>query len=338
MRFFVTGGAGYVGSHFVKAALDTNHNHTCLVFDTLERGHREAIPKNVELVIGNVLETQKLEKTIEKFGPDVVLHYAAYALVPESVADPEKYYRNNVGGVESILTALKNIAEKSGKKIPLVFSSTCAVFGTPKKLPMAEGDPKKPESPYGESKLRAETLIADFVRNTQIPAIALRYFNACGADASGDIGEAHDPETHLIPNILLAAMAGKKITIFGKDYPTRDGTCVRDYIHVTDLALSHLRAAEFLLDKKTKVQFYTVHVGSGDGYTNLEVVQAAERVLPKDKKLNLEFAPRRPGDPPELYADTSYAKQLLQFTPTHSGIDNIVATAWKWHSNHPKGF
>jgi UDP-glucose 4-epimerase len=332
MKFLVTGGAGYVGSHFVKVA--SEEGHSCLVYDSLERGHKQAITKGAELVVGNILDTKLLQSTIEKFKPDVLLHYAAYALVPESVKEPQMYFNNNVGGVASILTALEN----SSKHTPLVFSSTCAVFGTPKKLPMSEDDPKNPESPYGESKLQAEGLIKKHVEKLKVPSMAIRYFNACGAHPSGEIGEDHEPETHLIPNIFLAALAKKKVTLFGNDYPTKDGTCVRDYIHVMDLAVSHLRAAGFLTDKKTHPEFYTVHVGSGVGYSNLEVVKAVQRCLGDKIPLEYELAGRRPGDPAQLYADNSKAKKLLKFTPEFSSIDNIVQSAWNWHKKHPTGY
>jgi UDP-glucose 4-epimerase len=322
MKFFVTGGAGYVGSHFVKTASDAGH--TCLVFDNLERGHREAVDARAQLIVGDTRRREEIVAALQGFEPDVVLHYAAYALVAESVKDPVMYFENNVGGLENLIDAMK----QAKCLVPLVFSSTCAVFGTPTKLPMSEDDPKKPESPYGESKLKAEQLLARKVKEYGFAAMALRYFNACGADASGTIGEDHDPETHLIPNLLKAVSGNQAVSVFGNDYPTPDGSCIRDYIHVTDLAESHLLAAKYLRSLGTVSLFDATHIGSGTGYSNLEIVKEVEKTV--KQKVQIITAPRRPGDPAQLYADNSKAKKLLGFTPKHSSMENIIKTAWKW--------
>jgi len=322
MRFFVTGGAGYIGSHFVWEA--ARQGHECLVYDSLERGHREAVPPGVALTVGNVLDGPALAASLRAFRPDVVLHYAAYAIVPESVQYPEKYFTNNVGGVESLIGAMV----AAGTIVPLVFSSTCAVFGTPKTHPLTEDAPKNPESPYGASKLQAEGVIAKATATHGFAAMALRYFNACGADASGLVGEAHDPETHLIPNILRAVRAGDQVTIYGNDFPTADGTCVRDYIHVTDLAISHIQAAAYLRGLKGKGSFDTVLLGTGRGQSNMEILKAAAAVT--GKQPDVVFGPRRPGDPAQLTCDPSKAARLLGFKALHSDVENIIATAWRW--------
>jgi len=322
MKFFVIGGAGYVGSHFVYEAL--RQGHDCVVYDSLERGHKEFVPGTVRLIVANILDEEKLTFALGEYRPDVILHYAAYALVAESVENPEMYFRNNVGGVESLLRSMK----KSDTVVPLVFSSSCGVFGEPKSLPIGEDDEKNPKSPYGESKLKAEHIIEEFTRENSCSAMALRYFNACGADPSGEIGERHEPESHLIPNILESGASNRKVTIFGNDFSTRDGTCVRDYIHVSDLAESHLLAGKQMIDGKTS-GFHAVHIGTGTGYSNLEVLKACSEVV--GKEIMYEFGGRRAGDPAELYADNSKAKMLLHFEAKNSDLMNIVSTAWKWH-------
>lgn len=329
MNFFIIGGAGYIGSHFVAEA--RRQGHHCVVYDDLSRGHAQSLPRDVILVKGDILDTMALKEALKKHSCDAIFHFAALALVGESVEHPDLYYRNNVTGVVSLVETMAALK----MHVPLIFSSTCAVFGLPQKLPIAEDDPKNPISPYGRSKLMAEFVIEDYARKYQFPAMALRYFNACGADPDGGIGEDHQPETHLIPNILKAVKAGRPITIFGKDYNTRDGSCVRDYIHVTDLADAHIRAATWLVGQPGGT-FEAVHVGTGHGFSNLEVVAAVRKVLGVD--ITVEYAPPRPGDPASLYADNGKAIKLMGFEPRHSELKEIIATAWRWHQEHPQGF
>jgi UDP-glucose 4-epimerase len=329
MRFLVIGGAGYIGSHFVREAL--RQGHSCVVYDNLSRGHRASIPPLVKFIQADLLDKASLRKTLREDEFDGIFHFAAFALVGESVAEPDLYYENNGEGVRCLLNAMR--AEKSTAS--LVFSSTCAIYGTPEKVPMVENDPKQPISPYGRSKLLAEWLIEDACRAYGLKAMALRYFNACGADPSGEIGEDHQPETHLIPNVILSALSGQELSIFGRDFPTRDGTCVRDYIHVSDLADAHIKASLHLQSLRPGA-FDVVNLGTGRGYSNLEIVEAVERVL--GYKIPYKFAERRPGDPAELYADNTKAKEVLTFVSRHSELDSIIRTSLVWHKNHPKGF
>ena len=329
MRYFVIGGAGYIGSHFIRMASEQNHD--VMAWDNLSRGHRRAVPEAIPFIHADILDQARLTEELRKFNPDAVLHFAALALVGESVAHPDTYFRNNVQGVFSLLEAMRTAAPGAS----LVFSSSCAVFGVPRKLPICEEDEKNPVSPYGRSKLMAEFLIEDYCRAYGLKAMPLRYFNACGAHSSGTLGEDHDPETHLIPNIIRAALQGKKVTIFGNDFPTRDGTCVRDYIHVEDLVEAHLLAAGWL-SRREAGTFSPVHLGTGTGLSNLDICKAAGRVL--GREVGMTFGPRRPGDPPELYADNTRGRELLGFTPRLSGPEHILRTALKWHQNFPGGY
>lgn len=329
MKFLVLGGAGYIGSHFVYEA--RLKGHECLVFDDLSRGHKQALLGCAKLVKANILDTDQLSDVVGKFQPDVILHYAAYALVSESVKYPKMYMENNVGGVRSLVNAM----QQARYDCPIIFSSSCVVFGIPTKLPIAEDDPKDPLSPYGESKLESERVLREAVSQAGFSAMAMRYFNACGAHPSGAIGEHHDPETHLIPNVLLAAIEERPFKLFGSDYDTKDGTCVRDYIHVVDLADAHLKAAEFLISQRD-AKFYQVHLGTGRGYSNLEIVKTCEKVV--GSTIKYKFADRRAGDPPALYTDNQRAQDLLGFFPQHSDLETIVETAWRWHRDHPNGF
>ncbi len=329
LRFLVIGGAGYIGSHFVRESI--RQGHQVVVYDNLCRGHRESIPSEVAFIQGDLLDKSALKAAFEFHKFDAVFHFAAYALVGESVQEPEIYYENNVEGVRALLDIMRTLP-----LIPvLVFSSSCAVFGTPEKLPIAEGDRKAPQSPYGKTKLIDEWMIEDYCHAHGIRAIALRYFNACGADSSGEIGEAHEPETHLIPNILKAVLNESKVTIHGQDFATVDGTCVRDYVHVLDLADAHIKAAQYAL-KLSEGSFDAIHLGTGHGYSNLEILRAAEQVV--GKTIPYEFGPRRAGDPAKLYADTHKARELLGFHLKHSDLRSILESAWKWHQSHPKGY
>lgn len=329
MKFFVIGGAGYVGSHFVLEAI--RQGHEAVVYDNLSTGHKQAVPPGIKLIEGDILDEGKLTECLSSENPDVVLHYAALALVGESVEKPGLYYRNNVEGTRSMLDSI--IA--SGLKCPVVFSSTCAIFGSPKSLPINEDADKFPESPYGFTKYACEKLLEDYVNAYGMKVSPIRYFNACGADQSGNIGEAHNPETHLIPLLLRRILDGNTLTVFGNDYPTRDGSNVRDYIHVTDLAVSHIEAAKYLIgcDKPT---FEPFNLGTGDGYTTLEIIKECEKTL--NKKANYEIGARRAGDAIALYADNKKAKEILNFSPAHSSLENILNTAWNWHSSGEKFF
>ena len=329
MKFFVIGGAGYVGSHFVLEA--QRQGHDVVVYDNLSTGHRAAVPSNVEFIEGDILDENTLASSLKETKPDVVLHYAALALVGESVEKPGLYYKNNVDGTRAMLDSIL----AAGLKCPVVFSSTCAIFGSPDKLPIDENADKKPESPYGFTKYACEKLLEDYVKAYGMKISAIRYFNACGADKSGNIGEAHDPETHLIPLLLKRILDGQALTVFGNDYPTRDGSNVRDYIHVTDLAVSHIEAAKYLCGYEGPV-FEPFNLGTGDGYTTLEIISECEKVL--GKKANFTIGARRPGDAVALYANNKKVKDVLNFVPAHSSLKNILETAWTWHSAGEKFF
>ncbi|MCX6131299.1 MAG: UDP-glucose 4-epimerase GalE [Proteobacteria bacterium] len=329
MQFLVIGGAGYIGSHFIAEA--RRQGHSCVVYDNLSRGHRASIPDGVKLIEADILDGKKLQETLSSDSFDGIFHFAALALVGESVSDPDLYYENNGEGVRQLLNAMRAVQSQAG----LVFSSSCAVFGTPQHLPMREADPKLPISPYGRSKLMAEWMIEDACRAYGLKAIALRYFNACGADPVAKIGEDHQPETHLIPNVLRSALTGQSLEIFGNDFPTQDGTCVRDYIHVTDLADAHIKAAKFLT-KAAPCTYDAIHLGTGQGYSNLQVLQTVEKVL--GRKLVYKIAARRAGDPAELYADSSKAKELLGFETRYSDLTTIIQSALAWHKACPKGY
>lgn len=324
MTFLIIGGAGYIGSHFIRHCLDQNHQ--CVAYDNLSTGHSHAVDKRCPLIEGDLLDADKLRETIKEHKVSAIFHFAAKALVGESVDHPSLYYVNNVEGVRTLLELLRT----EFKELPLVFSSTCAVMGIPKSLPIKESDEKNPISPYGKTKLVAEFLIEDYARAYGLRGISLRYFNACGAHSSGDIGEAHEPETHLIPNIIKKALKGETLQVFGQNFDTPDGTCVRDYIHVTDLAIAHLKAVEKLF--KEKAGFYDVmQLGTGKGYSNLEIIKATEKVM--QQEIDYEMSEPRPGDPASLYASIEKAQSYLDFEPKHSSLENILGTALRWHKS-----
>jgi UDP-glucose-4-epimerase GalE len=318
-HLLVTGGAGYVGSHVLRALRGAGHS--AVVVDDLRQGH-EFLAQGATLARVDIGDAEGLQTVFEKHGPfDGVVHCAAYLVVPESVANPLLYYRNNVGGSAVLLdTALRNGVRAC------VLSSTCATYGIPERSPISEDTPQNPISPYGASKLMVERMLADAEVAHDLRWAALRYFNACGADPAGGIGECHDPEIHLIPS-ALEAMAGLRpaLQLFGTDYPTPDGTCVRDYIHVTDLADAHVRALEALLEGR---QVGGRNLGTGNGSSNREILAAVERVT--GKPVPFTEALRRPGDPPVLVADASRARRELGWVPRHSDLDTIVETAWNW--------
>ncbi|MEQ9109290.1 MAG: UDP-glucose 4-epimerase GalE [Rhodospirillaceae bacterium] len=313
----VTGGAGYVGSHACKALAAADH--TPVTFDNLSYGHREAV-KWGPLEVGDLLEREKLAEVIARYKPVAVMHFAALAIVSESISQPERYFLNNVEGTRNLLDEMKaaNIRR-------LVFSSTCAVYGIPETIPISESESAKPISPYGESKLRVEQMLKLRQESDGLSSFALRYFNAAGADADGDIGEDHDPEPHLIPNVLKAASGDGNLVVCGDTYPTEDGTCVRDYIHVSDLADAHVLALNFLEKKQTTA---VANLGTGTGYSVLEVIKEAERVT--GKKIPFEVGPARPGDPPSLIANGAYARDLLKWVPRRSDLHTLISDAWRW--------
>ena len=319
----VTGGAGYVGSHACKAL--AKNGYTPVVFDNLSRGHREAVRWG-PLVTGELSDRAALVAAMRQHSVTAVMHFAAFAYVGESVADPELYYRNNVIGTLNLLSAVREAGIGS-----IVFSSTCAVYGVPDEIPMREHLPLGPVNPYGETKLAIERALQWYSGAYGIRYAALRYFNAAGADPDGEIGEEHDPETHVIPLAIRAALGqAGPISVFGTDYPTADGSAIRDYIHVADLADAHVRAVGYL-DKGGGSA--AINLGTGSGTSVFELIASIERV--SGRKVPHNLGPRREGDPPALVADPSLAARLLGWRAQHSDIDTIVRTALAWHEGHP---
>lgn len=325
MRLLVCGGAGYVGSHVTRALLRAGHE--AWVYDDLSKGHAAAVPEG-RLVTGSLSETAKLADLFRWMRIDGVLHFAARTLVGESVTDPAIYYQNNVTATLSLLDAVREA------KVPrLVFSSTTAVYGDPARVPIDESQPIAPINPYGYTKAVIEQALADYAHAYGLGYAALRYFNAAGASPDGDLGEDHSPESHLIPLVLQVALGQRPyISVFGRDYPTPDGTCVRDYVHVEDLASAHLAALERIQSGRGII----CNLGTGVGYSVRQVIDACRRVT--GHAIPEVAADRRAGDAPELIADASLAGRLLDWTPRYTSLDEIVATAWKWHSTHPNGY
>lgn len=316
----VTGGAGYVGSHCCKAFAEAGWN--VVVFDNLSRGHRELV-RYGDLIIGDLLDRAALDSAMNRVKPDAVAHFAAVAYVGESVENPALYYRNNTTGTLNLMEAMRDSGVGQ-----MLFSSTCATYGVPTRTPIDEQHPQSPINPYGWSKLFVERMLADFSAAHPFRYVALRYFNAAGADASGVIGERHEPETHVIPLAIEGALKpGYTFTIFGDDFDTRDGTGLRDYIHVTDLADAHKRAIEYLVSGGKSDVF---NLGTGIGTTVAEIAAAVERV--SGRPLPRKVGPRRAGDPPALYAANDKAREILGWEPKHSDIENIIRTAWRWHA------
>ena len=314
----VTGGAGYIGAHACKALAVAGYRP--VTFDNLVFGHRAAAQWG-PLEVGEIGDRAALDRAFDQYRPVAVMHFAAFAYVGESIADPGRYYRNNVIGTLNLLEAMRDHAIDA-----LVFSSSCAPYGVPSELPIREDTPQEPINPYGRSKLVSEHMIGDFGRAHGLRTIMLRYFNACGADPDGEIGECHDPETHLIPLALDAVSDNGELTLFGDDYPTPDGTCIRNYIHVTDLAEAHVTALGALLEGGETIAF---NLGTGTGVSNRQVLDAIGRVT--GRPVPHRIGPRRPGDPPVLVADPSLAQEKLGWTARLSDLDTIVETAWRWH-------
>jgi UDP-glucose-4-epimerase GalE len=319
MIVLVVGGAGYIGSHTARAL--RRQGHEVLIYDNLSTGHA-FLAEGFELVRGDIADTAKLSAVIRRV--DSVMHFAAHAQVGESVDNPRKYFRNNV---EAALTLLNACVDHGVRRF--VFSSTCAVYGVPSKMPIPEETPRQPVNPYGVSKLFFERALEAYDRAYGLRCSILRYFNAAGADESGDIGELHEPESHLIPSALLAVMGARsEFELFGADYPTPDGTCIRDYIHVNDLAEAHVAALQHLANGGDSM---ALNLGTGRGHSVREVLDKIEQVT--GRKVPTRVVPRRPGDPPELVADPRCAEQLLQWKAMRS-LDDIVVTAWKWTQRH----
>jgi len=323
MVILITGGAGYIGSHTVK--LLQNRGYDILVFDNLVYGHRDIVEKlGVSFIEGDLCDRTLLDKLFQEHNIEAVIHFAAYAYVGESVENPAKYYRNNVTYTLNLLEAM----EKAGIR-KIVFSSTCATYGIPEEVPIKETHPQNPINPYGYTKLVVEKMLSDFQKAYNWEYVAFRYFNAAGASSDGLIGEDHNPEPHLIPLILYAAL-GKRdsISILGDDYPTPDGTCIRDYIHVEDLAQAHLLGLEYLLDGGKSEVF---NLGNGNGFSVKEVIKAAKKVTGKD--FTVKNAPRRLGDPPILVGSSEKAKKILNWQPQYPDIETIIRHAWQWHQS-----
>lgn len=320
MKLLICGGAGYVGSHMVRYLLANQHE--VVVYDNLSTGHRQAVPRGVTFAHGDIGDAARLARVFATHRFDAVIHFCARSLVGESVVDPYAYYRNNVANTLVLLSAMNEAGVKR-----LVFSSTAAVFGNPHAEHIDETHPTAPINPYGQSKLMIEHVLEDAARAYGLRSVALRYFNAAGADPEGSIGEAHDPETHLIPNVLKAVLGqGAALKVFGDDYDTRDGTCVRDYIHVNDLASAHLLAIDYLATHEGAFRF---NLGNGEGFSVREVIAAAERVT--GKPVPHDIAPRRPGDPATLVASSDLARLELGWAPRITRLDDILASAWRWH-------
>jgi UDP-glucose-4-epimerase GalE len=325
MRILVTGGAGYIGSQAVRFFLSRGHD--VWVYDNLSYGHRAAVPAG-RLIVGDLTEQPRLDQALVEHRIEAVVHFAASAYVGESIEQPAKYYQNNLVNTLHLLDAMRRLSIDR-----IVFSSTCATYGVPDKVPITEDEKQKPINPYGNTKLAVERALADYAAAYNWGFAALRYFNAAGASPDGDIGEDHDPETHLIPLILQAVMGQRPaITVFGDDYPTPDGTCIRDYIHVDDLAEAHLLALENL----TPGRHMHYNLGTGRGYSVREVIRLAEEVT--GKKVPMKQGPRRAGDPPALVASADKIRRELGWTPRYPDLRAILETAWNWHRRHPKGY
>ena len=316
----VTGGAGYIGSHFVKYLL--KQNEEVVIFDNLSRGHIEAVPQNAKFEEVNILNRANLRTALAKYDIDAVVHFAAFAYVGESVENPGMYYENNVVGSFNLIDEVT----KAGIR-KFVFSSTCSLYGNPESVPISEDESVKPINPYAETKLTIEKILRDYDTAHGMKYVALRYFNAAGADPEREIGESHSPEPHLIPIILNTALGlREKVFVFGNDYPTPDGTAVRDYIHVNDLADAHLKALNFLDDGKSDI----FNLGTGNGNSVMEMIKTSERIT--GEKINYEITGRRAGDPAVLVADNSKAKNILGWQPEFN-LEGIISTAWNWHKN-----
>jgi UDP-glucose 4-epimerase len=318
----VTGGAGYIGSHAVLALKRAGYG--VVVLDNLVYGHRDLVEKvlQVDLTVGDINDRPLLDELFAKYDIAAVMHFSAYAYVGESVTTPDKYYRNNVVATLTLLEAMQAASIHK-----FVFSSTCATYGVPKTVPIPEDHPQNPINPYGATKLMVERILADFDVAYGLKSVCFRYFNAAGADPTGLLGEDHDPETHLIPLVLQTALGKRQsVSIFGTDYDTPDGTCIRDYIHVTDLADAHILGVEYLLQGGDSTIF---NLGNGNGFSVREVIDTAKQVT--GKEIKVVESDRRPGDPPALVGSGEKARKILGWNPQYPELDKIISHAWEWH-------
>ena len=321
MKIFLTGGAGYIGSVTTELLLDRGHE--VVVFDSLERGHREAVDPRAKLVVGDLRNKDQVRDAMVAAKPQAVVHFAAYALVGESMADPLMYFRNNLDGGINLTEAMVAAGVKK-----IIFSSTCATYGYPDRVPMTEDLPQRPVNPYGESKLQFEKVLLWCQDRIGLQPVFLRYFNACGATKK--YGEDHLPESHLIPNVLKVALGkADKVMVFGDDYETPDGTCIRDYIHIVDLAQAHILAVEGTATG-------AFNLGNGDGYSVKQVIDVSREVT--GHPIPADVSPRRPGDPPRLIASAEKARKILGWKPQYPELKTIVEHAWAWHKAHPDGY
>lgn len=327
MTIMVLGGAGYIGSHTVYALIERGED--VVIVDNLETGHIEAVHEKARFYQGDIRDRAFIDSVFDKEQIDAVIHFAANSLVGESMTDPLKYYDNNVNGTKVLL---QSMVAHNIKKI--VFSSTAATYGEPDRVPILETDRTEPTNTYGETKLSMEKMFKWTDVAHGVKYVSLRYFNACGAHESGQIGEAHSPETHLIPLVLQVPLGQREtINIYGDDYPTEDGTCIRDYIHVTDLAQAHILAVEYLMNGNGSNVF---NLGNGVGFSVKEVIEVARKVT--GHAIPAVISERRAGDPARLIASSDKAREVLNWQPAHADLEEIIASAWKWHSTHPKGY
>lgn len=327
MSILVTGGAGYIGSHTVYKLIEQGKD--VVVIDSLQTGYKQAIHPQTRFYQGDIRDEKFLNEVFSKEKIEAVIHFAANSLVGESMSNPLKYYDNNVYGTKVLLQAMIDNGIKN-----IVFSSTAATYGEPEKLPILESDKTEPTNTYGETKLAMEKMFKWTSKAHDLRYVSLRYFNACGAHESGKIGEAHIPETHLIPLILQVPNKKREhINIFGNDYNTKDGTCVRDYIHVVDLAQAHILAVKYLLEGNKSDIF---NLGNGIGFTVNEVIEVARKVT--GHEIPAVVSERRAGDPAQLVASSEKAKRVLGWNPTHNTLEEIISSAWNWHKNHPNGY
>jgi UDP-glucose 4-epimerase len=321
MAILVTGGAGYIGSHSVLTLQKAGYE--VIVLDNLVYGHQDLVEiLKVKLIVGSTCDRALLQKTFADHQIDAVMHFAAYAYVGESVTQPAKYYNNNVVGT---LTLLEAMLEANINKF--VFSSTCATYGVPDAIPITEDQSQNPINPYGATKLMVERILQDFDQAYDFRSVCLRYFNAAGADPEGNLGEDHNPETHLIPLVLQTALGHRQsVSVFGTDYDTPDGSCIRDYIHVLDIAQAHILALEYLIDNGATDFF---NLGNGSGFSVKEVIETARKIT--GKEIKAELSDRRPGDPPSLVGSGAKAQKILGWQPAYSNLDDIISHAWQWH-------
>ncbi len=327
MSVLICGGAGYIGSHNVRAFL--NHGEDVIVIDNLVTGHKQSLPESVKFYEGDIRDGKILDEIFTQNNIEAVIHFCAFSLVGESVEQPLKYFDNNVGGMISLLESMQR---NNVKKI--VFSSSAAVYGEPERIPILETDPTNPTNPYGESKRIMEKIMHWVSLQHDIRYVSLRYFNVAGAWHDGTIGEAHNHETHLVPIILQVPLGKReKVTVYGDDYNTPDGTCIRDYVYIEDLAHAHLLALEYLRNGGESQIF---NLGSGDGYSVMEMINAARKA--SGHEIKLEIGKRRAGDPARLVADSSKAREILKWQPKVTSMEEIISTAWRWHKSHPNGY